>query len=190
MQEDLNKWREASMSTFPNWQSHAVHQRRPLSGCIPTGYEFLLRVAGVDYVNFDTFQDDFDLDKDLISSGNSRNNFESVAHIINLRYPKICFKRIIFPRGQGAEKLLFIQNYVDNQKPILISLNMGPVLRIPGCHIMPVIEIDDENLSLLYNVTEKRISEVLQLKRSDVISIHDNYNGGDDVAFLEEITQP
>ena len=50
------------MSVFPEWEKYAVPQRRQLSGCIPTGYEMLLRAAEVPDIDFDTFQDEFDLD--------------------------------------------------------------------------------------------------------------------------------
>lgn len=55
------------MSVFPNWQNFAVHQRRSRSGCIPTGYEMILRAAAADGVDFAKFQDDFDLDINLES---------------------------------------------------------------------------------------------------------------------------
>ena len=35
-------------SVFPGWQQFAVHQRRAATGCIPTGYEMLLRAAKVE----------------------------------------------------------------------------------------------------------------------------------------------
>jgi len=44
------------MSAFPNWKKFAVVQRRPNSGCIPTGYEMLLRAAKIDNIDYDTFQ--------------------------------------------------------------------------------------------------------------------------------------
>jgi hypothetical protein len=53
------------MSAFPDWQGCIVKQKRRETGCIPTGYEMILRAAGINHVTFDTFQDEFDLDKNL-----------------------------------------------------------------------------------------------------------------------------
>ena len=50
------------MSVFPDWEKYAVHQRKPDTGCIPTGYEMLLRAAGIAGIDFQTFQEEFDLD--------------------------------------------------------------------------------------------------------------------------------
>jgi len=40
-----------------------VHQQCSGTGCIPTAFEILFRAAGKSGINFTTFQDDFDLDK-------------------------------------------------------------------------------------------------------------------------------
>lgn len=68
------------MSTaVPNWQMFAVHQRRPRSGCTPTGVEMILRSVGALNIDFKTIPDDFDLDQDRQAGGIPRNNFDSVA---------------------------------------------------------------------------------------------------------------
>ena len=50
-------------SASPDWKRFAVFQRRPLSGCIPTGYETLLRAANIEGIDLDSLQDDFYLDQ-------------------------------------------------------------------------------------------------------------------------------
>ena len=84
-------------SAFPDWKRFAVRQRHAASGCIPTGYEILLRAAGVEGIDLDSFQDDFDLD--LAPGMPPRNNFESVADAVRAKYPSISFKRIGFKTG-------------------------------------------------------------------------------------------
>ena len=81
-------WREEEiiqMSAFPNWQQHVVKQKRNQTGCIPTGYEVVLRASGYKGVNFETFQDEFDLDKNLKPGEQPQNNFETVAEAIQLK---------------------------------------------------------------------------------------------------------
>jgi hypothetical protein len=50
------------MPELPGWRNFAVEQRRPATGCIPTGFEMLVRAAGLADVDLSSFQDDFDLD--------------------------------------------------------------------------------------------------------------------------------
>ncbi len=83
------------MSAFPNWEKFAVVQRRPNSGCIPTGYEMLLRAAKTENIDYETFQDDFDLDEDRYRSEHPQNDFESVAKVVNEKYPHVNFARVL-----------------------------------------------------------------------------------------------
>jgi hypothetical protein len=94
------------MSAFPNWQQYIVKQQRPATGCIPTAYELILRADNREGVNFETFQDEFDLDKDLRPGEQPRNNFESVAEAVQKKYPGIHFKHIGFPKGGATRNLL------------------------------------------------------------------------------------
>jgi hypothetical protein len=113
------------MSVFPNWKTYAVHQRRPMTGCIPTGYEMILRAAGANGVQFDSFQDDFDLD---INLGRSQfepiNHFGSVASEIQKKYPWVEFDWKQF--DSGADKVNFIDEQLAQQHPVLVSLAQKP----------------------------------------------------------------
>src|SRR6266536_23387 len=119
------------MSTFPNWQEYVVAQRRPNSGCIPTGYEMLLRAANVKGIDFSTVQEDFDFDKNLQNNDFPKNNFELVANAINERYSHVHFRVDVFSKGAGLDKLHFVENSINHQQLVLISLNMQPVLKQP-----------------------------------------------------------
>jgi hypothetical protein len=90
------------MSVFPDWQKFAVPQRRQVTGCIPTGYEMILRAAGAAGIDLAQFQDDFDLDKDLVPPQAPRNNFKSVAAAVAARYPAVVFEVVEFGPGLAA----------------------------------------------------------------------------------------
>ena len=96
------------MSLFPDWQRYAVTQRRGMTGCIPTGYEIILRAAGAQGIDFDSFQDDFDLEKDLPPDAPRVNHFGSVANAVKAKYPSVVFSHRSFAKGEGLQKLAFV----------------------------------------------------------------------------------
>jgi hypothetical protein len=169
------------MYIFPGWQKYVVVQKRPLSGCIPAGYEFLLRTAGVSGVNFETFQDDFDLDTNLDIGEEHHNNFKAVARCINEKYPHITFVQKEFE--WGIDKLRFIEERASVGKFVLVSLCMIQ-LGIWGYHIMPVVDLTESSLVLLLGV-ENNTPQLLDISKDDFVQIHDKYPGGKDIAYLE-----
>lgn len=171
------------MSVFPNWEKYAVHQRRQDSGCIPTGYEMILRAAQVQGINFDTFQDEFDLDKGKLLFDEKENNFETVANAIQEKYPYVQIQREIFPRGKGDEKLKLIEECLENGKPVLVSLSLAPFGK-NGWHIMPIVDANEAEVFLLWYVQSNDRKEVSKLLKSELVRIHDEYKGGNDVAYL------
>lgn len=172
------------MSAFPDWQKYAVRQKRDGTGCIATGYEMLLRAAGVEGIAFSTFQDDFDLDKDLKFGEKPRNDFESVAEAVNAKYPHVRFKKVGFAKGDGSSKLNAIEEMITKHKPVLISLALAP-WNGSGWHIMPVVDSSGDFLLLLWGVNAAGILETRRLKKSQLVLIHDRFAGGDDIAFFE-----
>ena len=89
-------------------------------------HEMILRAAGARGIDFDTFQEEFDLDMARQSNQPFRNNFESVAAAIQATYPSVCFKVARFAPGDGASKLRFTEEHVSQKRPILISLARAP----------------------------------------------------------------
>lgn len=170
---------------FPNWQNFAVRQRRPDTGCIPTGYEMLLRAAGALDIDFDSFQDDFDLDKDLKSGESHTNNFESVADAVRKTYPRVNFRRMSFAAGKGADKLKFVEDRIVKKQPVLVSIAQKP-FGGKGWHIMPVVDAADDELVLLKEIKPHSKPKTLRLRKDKFVWIHNQYNGGDDVAYLKE----
>lgn len=172
------------MSIFPGWKKYAVCQKRPESGCIPTGYEMLLRAAEVETIDFDSFQDEFDLDKNIKQGEIPKNNFVSVANMIRIKYPFVLINIRTFPSGE--EKLKFIEDCLSNHRLVLISLSLTP-FRHSGWHIMPVVDADQENLLLLNGVDENGKPDLKNIRKVDIVYIHNNFPGGNDVAYLESL---
>jgi len=155
----------------------AVPQRRPATGCIPTGYEILLRAAATVGIDFITFQDDFDLE----AAGVGRNNFESVGKAIQDKYPTVRPSSRRF--GTGSDKATFIEERLAAGLPTLVSIALG---QNQGWHIVPVLGIDENGYySLLWMTHPSGRMEIRQMHRTDLILRHDELDGGDDVAFLE-----
>jgi hypothetical protein len=159
-------------------------QRRPETGCIPTGYELMLRAAGAKGIDFDAFQDAFDLDKDLPPGAQRLNHFKSVGDAVTAKYPSVAFVDRHFPKGKGTEKLAFIEAQIAKGRPVLIALALAS-LGQSGWHIMPVVDADDTRLALLNRVNKDDTLDVRWLLKADLVHIHDAYPGGEEVAYLE-----
>lgn len=173
------------MSAFPNWHKFAVVQRRPKTGCIPTGYEMLARATGVRDIDFASFQDDFDLDKDkdFNAGDKSENNFGSVAKAIQRKYPQLIYECVSFDISD--KKIQFIDDQISQQHPVLLSLEMTLLTGEGGWHIMPVVDSDDKSFTLLYAMKANGEPDILKIKKQVVAYIHDNYEGGKEVAILK-----
>ena len=155
-----------------------VQQRNPQSGCIPSGYEMLLRAGNVAGIGFESFQEDFDL-------GIERNDFGSVAHAIMEGYPDVHLAHKPFDRGDGKRKLEFIEEFSNRGQPVLMSLYLMPFFGANACHIMLVVNSDEQNITLLHRLDENNVAHFLTLPKSELVRIHDQYDYGNDVAFLE-----
>src|SRR5262249_7310832 len=149
-----------------------VPQRRQATGCIPARYEMILRSAGVQGIDFDAFQDEFDLDKDLPPDAPGVNHFGSVAAAVNNKYPSVVFRHRGFPKAQGAAKLTFIENQLAARRPILISLALAPFGSL-GWHVMPVVDADADTLTLLRAVLPNGQPDKLTIPKAELVQIHD-----------------
>jgi hypothetical protein len=167
------------VSAFPDWEQYAIPQRRIHTGCIPTGYEMILRAAGVKGINYNTFQDDFDLE----ARGISTNSFGSVAKAVKDRYDHVNFKDKRFDKG--IEKLRFIEDRIKRKQPILVSVVLLPFTGKKKCHIAPVVNATVDELILLWTMRADRSKEIRKLCKSLLVRIHDKYEKGRDVAYLD-----
>jgi hypothetical protein len=174
------------MSAFPDWQKHAVNQRRPATGCIPTAYEMMVRAANMAGIDLAKFQDDFDLDK---NGGAPQNHFVSVGRAIQNKYPAVEFACEPFAKGKGQDKVARMDELIRQKSPVLVSLaNEASGGR--GWHIMPVVDATADEFTLLEYVEPGGKVHTRTIKKAEVARIHDNYAGGDEIAYLKVPAAP
>lgn len=165
------------MGELRNWKEITVIQRDPEMGCIPTGFEWLIRHHRTNENCLDTFQEDFNLQRKGLDS----NNFSTIAIAIKNKHPLIRIQCKGFKREEGKEKIDFANDLLCKNLPCLLSLlvNIGTNSRI--CHIMPVVKISEDN------IIAKNGSDIMQFSKSEVIRLHFEYWPiGNDLAWLEK----
>jgi hypothetical protein len=172
-----------NMSELSHWRDVIVPQRYE-TGCIPTGYEWLIRYLGIERVELGTFQEDFDIQR--VHQG--MNNFASVADRIRSRYPFIDIHTECF--SQGLEKVRVMKNLIERDIPCLVSLALhgfrtreGHVIE-RGWHIMPVVCISDQKVAMIHRGTEGG-NQILELLVTTVITRHNDLEGGKDISWIE-----
>ena len=169
-----------TMSSFPNWQNYVIVQKRQATGCIPTCYQMLLCAAGVNGIDWTTFQDTFDLEKD---GGPPRNHFVSVAQEISKIYPNVVFRCEVFAKGKGSEKVIRINDLFSNGKLVLVSIALSPQ---GGWHLMPLIEMDGSSMSMVHHADSNGLICITRIQVNEVIRRHDSWPGGEEIAYLEK----
>lgn len=151
------------MNVKPAW---VVDQQNAKTGCIPTGYEMLIRAAGIDGIEFAAFQTDFD-------RGTS-NNFDNVASKIMERYPQVPI-RVERDFSDGADKVARIFELMEaDSQPILLSCPTGQ-----GYHIMAIAEVRAGAVRILDGLGNDR-----WVADTEIIDWHDNNDGGKELAYL------
>ena len=158
------------MAQLSNWSKTVVPQRHE-SGCIPTGYEWLIRYLKIQGVNLETFQEDFDLGQD--------NGFDSVSEKIRSVYPKINIKVQSFTKG--IDKVNRIKSLLEEQKPCLISLALG---NGQGWHIMPVVKIDETSIQLIHHLDAEGHC-TWSFTIAEIVWRHNYLQGGNDISWIE-----
>jgi len=158
------------MAQLSNWSKTVVPQRHE-SGCIPTGYEWLIRYLKIQGVNLEAFQEDFDLGQD--------NSFDSVSAKIRRVYPKINIKVQSFTKG--IDKVNRIKSLLEEQKPCLISLALG---NSQGWHIMPVVKIDETSIQLIHHLDAEGHC-TWSFTIAEIVWRHNYLQGGNDISWIE-----
>ena len=153
-----------------DWSKTVVPQRHE-SGCIPTGYEWLIRYLKIQVVNLETFQKEFDLGQE--------NSFESVSTKIRSVYPTINIKVQRFTKG--VDKVNRVKSLLEEQKPCLISLALG---RGEGWHIMPVVNIDENSIQLIHHADAEGHC-TWNFSIAQIVWRHDYLQGGNDISWIE-----
>lgn len=169
------------------WTKTLVIQRDVEHGCIPAGYEWMIRYAEIGDVALETFQEDFNLAR----KGQGQNDFGAIAAAVHEAYPHVKIVCKSFAQGHGSEKVESIEDLIERQIPCLISLSLQRQPQRGKCHIAPVVYVDDKTLRLIWRVY-KRVDEtccpeICEIERTQVIQRHDSneWPGGDDIAWLE-----
>jgi hypothetical protein len=168
-----------------HWQDIVVPQRND-TGCIPTGYEWIIRYLNIEDVELTTFQEDFDLDLGR-KHPPYQNNFESVGNSITLRYPQINIEREVFQ--QGLEKIRATRSLLERDIPCLLSFALHGLRTLDNriieraWHIMPVVFMDDHRIKMIHHANE-RANYVMELPTSVIIWRHNNLEGGKEVSWV------
>jgi hypothetical protein len=184
----LREFSGKNMTELSHWNDVIVPQRYQ-TGCIPTGYEWLTRYLGIEGVELDTFQEDFDLQR----AHQGMNSFVPIADKIRSRYPFINIHTECF--DHGLEKVEAMKNLIERDVPCLISLALrgfrtseGHVIE-RGWHIMPVVRIDDRRITMIHKGTENRNAR-LELLIATIVSRHNDLEGGKDISWIENKNKP
>ena len=143
----------------------------------------LLRASKVPSIDFEKFQEEFDLD--LLNHTRGMNNFKSVADLIHVRYSHVNLNQKVFQKDEGKLKLRFIEEFVFSGKPILVSINIQIFSGVHGWHIMLVVDATENKLLLLKSVLVDGTMELFPILKTELVRIHKEYQGGDDIAYLQ-----
>jgi len=159
------------------WQKALVVQKDQRSGAIAAGYEWMIRHNRIKDVNFETFQEDFNLE----AKGEDKNNFHSTAEAVKQSYPQIRIKCQSF--SDGKEKVEFIKELVGRNVPSMLSLALSSKKNIS--HEMPVTFYDDNYIRLVWRVGDTKQPDMLRIGYDDVVVRHHQWGGGKEIAWLE-----
>lgn len=171
------------MAAFPNWEDYAVHQKRSETGCVPTGYEVILRAGKVSGIDYESFQDEFDLEWRI---GAASNDFRSVASAIEAKYQFVKFGHESFGPGDGDKKLARIEQMVVAQKPVLVSLPVD-INGATAFHVVLVVDATVRELTVFFSKDEQGRIEMEQVTKHYLVAAHDDYakwGKGNDIAYL------
>lgn len=165
------------------WRGIVVRQRYP-TGCIPTGYEWVIKYLDIKGIDLETFQEDFDIQR----MGECMNTFVTIAEKIEQRYPFLDIRVECF--DQGIEKIRVMKSLIARDAPCLISLALhgfrtyeGQVIE-GGWHIMPVVCISDLKMKMIHKGTENG-NEILERTIEEVIRRHEELEDGKDISWIE-----
>lgn len=167
------------MLELKGYENINVIQHDTINGCVPAGIEWLLRFYGFDVGDSKQFQAKYTVIKD----GINLNTFSSVSKCVNKDFPNIQFKVREFQTGE--EKFVFIEQLVESQIPVLISIITAVSPSDNIYHTVPVTKVDDSHIWIT-NLTEPIEDTVYQ--KADLIKRHNNYSGGNDILYIERST--
>ena len=148
------------------------------NGCIPAGIEWILRYSKVSNIEFEGFQDEFNLENKKIAL----NNFKNVSKAVQEKYPQLKFEISDFDVSEAVKKIEKVKEVVEKNVPPLFSIT-----RFYGkfeCHVMPVIGFDDQFLYLLDFSDACGNSLISRVDQKFLIKLHQVWEEGHDLMWL------
>jgi hypothetical protein len=131
------------MTELSDWKNIVVVQQDPQFGCIPCGFEWMIRYKGIEGLK-NTFQKDVSLGRN--------NSFDSVAIEVKKQYPQIIVKHQDFHDGERT--VGFIRNHIEKNLPCLI---VYPKMNVSGKlegHAVPVVFVNGETIKVISSTCE------------------------------------
>lgn len=158
-----------------------VVQRNSSSGCIPASVEWLLRYGGASEIDWDWFQDGFD----LVSTGQGQNSLSSVTKAVMAKYGAV---RLQVEPGCGDPEtnLGTIEGLIETGHPCAISIALGPN---GPWHVVPVVEVSDEIVEVQWLNHCSAASQTVRFSRAEIVRRQREWAAGDDFVFLVEPTR-
>ena len=129
-------------------------------------------------IEYDTFQDDFDL--------GAANHFSPVADAITKRYPHVTVQCREFTTGK--EKLALVEDCLSRKEITIVSLANTADGR-GGWHIMPIVDADETRLYLFNYMDADGNIDVTPIDKTEFVKRHDEWERGKEIAFLLEQTE-
>lgn len=154
-----------------------VPQKNVVSGCIPTGFEWIIKYQDVKDVDFNNFQSEFDF-------GKNYNGFGFNAKKVKEKYASINISSQSFLNG--IDKVNFIKDKIEKDIPCLLALRNPDNGKF---HAVPVVYIDDTKIKVIWSTAKQNGKDVNQTHDfliSDIIKMHNDPHGGKDIAWLEK----
>lgn len=170
-----------------NYKKIVVNQEDKDSGCIPAGYEWIIRFAKIyddniiNDIKLAGFQEEFNLFK----NGLGANSFVPIREAIQKKYPRIKIEIEEFKESNhGAEKIEFIKKLIRAQNPCLISVPVFKDSNFTGYHIMPITGFNDNESTLFLCDPGDKINYYKKTKFETILNMHTDFEGGHDVSWL------
>ncbi|MFN3242959.1 MAG: hypothetical protein ACE37K_15775 [Planctomycetota bacterium] len=138
-------------------------------------------------MNFETFQEDFDLQH----RGVGHNNFGSVTSEVTAKYPQAKFRIEKFPPGKGRDKLDYLLHRLScgflTVASLVVADREEQGRRQIGCHMMPLMGRDTDKLLFVESFDVRGVLHPRNLSEDDVVRLHNDYPLiGDDVVHLPD----
>ena len=167
------------MTKLDKADSIQVVQRHKTTGDLPAAMEWMARFMEVADVDFDSFQEEFDLER----RGMGANGLQTVPVFISRKYPQIRTS----PEGfsDAAAKLERIEEMLANQEPCLL-----PILTELGTLFAPVVEVTDDAIHVLRLAEEDGEQRVQAIARDELQSMHEASLAGRDLLVWGGVDAP